>query len=48
MQCERNRNRFHSRYVTLMVGPPDVNNPVELALYELVVVIGNIGGKVGG
>ena len=33
--------------MTLVVGSPDINYPFELTLNELVVMVGDIGGKVG-
>ncbi len=34
--------------MAVVVGAPDVDHPVEAALSELVVVVGDVGGKVGG
>ncbi len=34
--------------MSLMVSPPDINHPVEFALQKLVVMIGNIRGKISG
>ena len=39
---------LHTRHMAVVVGAPDVDGLVEAAYRELVVVVGDIGGKIGG
>ena len=41
-------HRLHSRDMPLVVRAPDINHQVELPLQELVVMVGNIRGEIGG
>ena len=44
---EGTEHGFHSRYMPLVVSPPDINHSIKPALSKLVVVVGDIGGKIG-
>ncbi len=44
--AEPGQNRLHARHIAVMVGPPDVDHPVETAL-EFLHVVGDVGGEVG-
>ena len=37
-----------SGHVALVVGPPDLHHPLEVPQEELIVVVGQVGGQVGG
>jgi hypothetical protein len=45
--AERGQRGLHARHVAVVVGAPDVDDALEAAL-ELVHVIGDVGGEVGG
>ena len=41
------QRRLHPRHIAVVVGAPDVDDPVEAAL-QLVHVVGDVGGEIGG
>ena len=45
--AEGSHTGLHARHVALVVGAPDVDDAVEVAQDELVVVVGDVGGEVG-